>query len=107
MIKKRFKVDGEAISEADVIITDEAGYTAVGVRYERKSMLVPVVVSCETGSGARTAISAARDAEVTVHEHDALAEELYRSVGVGEEIPPSLYQSVAEILARVLVDQGE
>jgi flagellar biosynthetic protein FlhB len=38
---------------------------------------------------------------VPIVENPPLAQSLYRMVDVGEQIPPALYQAVAEVLAYV------
>ena len=42
------------------------------------------------------------DAQIEIVENKPLARILYHNVDIGMEIPPELYQAVAEILARVL-----
>ena len=44
---------------------------------------------------------AARWASVPIIENKPLAQTLYKTIDVGEEVPPKLYQAVAEILAYV------
>ena len=44
---------------------------------------------------------AAKEANVMILENKPLARALYATVEIGEEIPPELYEAVAEMLALV------
>ena len=44
---------------------------------------------------------AAREHQIEIVENKPLARMLYANVDVGEEVPPELYQAVAEVLAFV------
>ena len=44
----------------------------------------------------------AKENHIEIVENKPLARILYHNVDIGMEIPPELYQAVAEILARVL-----
>ena len=44
----------------------------------------------------------ARDHQIEIVENKPLARMLYHNVDIGAEIPPELYQAVAEVLAVVL-----
>ena len=49
----------------------------------------------------------ARDNKVEIVENKPLARMLYYNVEIGDQIPPELYQMVAEILAYVYSLQGK
>lgn len=49
----------------------------------------------------------ARESHVEIVENKPLARMLYANVEVGQEIPPELYQAVAEVLAMVYKMQGK
>ena len=87
------------VPQATVVITNPT-HLAVAVRYE-KSMEAPVVVAKGAEQLARRIREAALDHAVPVVERKDLARALYRTVEVGQSVPPGLYQAVAEILAYV------
>ena len=49
----------------------------------------------------------ARENHIEIVENKPLARMLYHNVEIGEQIPPELYQMVAEILAYVYGLQGK
>jgi flagellar biosynthesis protein len=73
---------------------------AVALRYEGNGGGAPMVVASGQGAVAETIMAKARDAGVEVVQ-DADLIELLGKIPVGREIPPELYQAVAEILAFV------
>jgi flagellar biosynthetic protein FlhB len=89
---------------ATVVITNPT-HLAVAIRYE-KSMDAPRVVAKGAEQLARRIREAALDNGVPIVERKDLARGLYRSVDVGQSIPPDLYQAVAEILAYVYRIKG-
>ncbi len=73
---------------------------AVALLYDGNRAAVPKVVAKGSGLVARKIIEAARAAGVHVREDPDLLE-LLAKVEVGDEIPPEMYQAVAEVLAFV------
>ena len=49
----------------------------------------------------------ARENHVEIVENKPLARMLYANVEIGQEVPPELYQSIAEVLAMVYKMQGK
>ncbi len=84
---------------ATVVIAAKAGL-AVGVRYAG-TMSVPQVVSRANGRRAKDMRDIADREGVPIVEHDLLANELYKSKGLGRRVPARLNREVAEILAYV------
>jgi len=84
---------------ATVVITNPT-HLAIAIRYE-KSMDAPLVVAKGAEQLARRIRESALENGVPIVERKDLARALYRSVDVGQSIPPDLYQAVAEILAYV------
>ncbi len=74
---------------------------AVAIRYQLESMAAPVVVAKGKNYLARRIRETAVDHQVPIVENPPLAQALYKSVEVGQEIPPHLYRAVAEILAYI------
>ena len=63
--------------------------------------LVEVPKTKKAVSDARTVAKTMRGANIEIVENKPLARMLYANVDVGQEIPPELYQAVAEVLAMV------
>jgi flagellar biosynthesis protein len=72
---------------------------AVALQY-KMDYVAPKVVARGSGHMAQRIIDAAKDADVALYENPKLAEELLR-VDLGDEIPPELYEIVAQILVFV------
>ncbi|MFL5963071.1 MAG: EscU/YscU/HrcU family type III secretion system export apparatus switch protein [Gaiellaceae bacterium] len=69
---------------------------AAALRYDGKAG-APTVIATGRGAVAERILAAARDAGVPVREDELLAEAL-ASLELGTEVPPELYQAVAEAL---------
>jgi len=65
------------------------------------SMAAPLVVAKGKNYLALRIKQKAIDSGVPIIENPPLAQALYKSVDVGQEIPPHLYRAVAEILAYI------
>jgi flagellar biosynthesis protein FlhB len=74
---------------------------AVAIRYQMDSMAAPVVVAKGKNYLAQRIRQRAIENQVPIIENPPLAQALYKSVDVGQEIPPHLYRAVAEILAYI------
>ena len=95
----------QAAATATVIVTNPTHY-AVALRYQ-PDMTAPVVVAKGRNLLAEKIKQLARENEIMLIENRPLAQALYKSVEVGDSIPASLYQAVAEILAVVFRAQAE
>ena len=74
--------------------------TAVALQYDRGKTGAPKVVAKGSGLIAQRLIQMARENNVPVIE-DKLLVEMLEQLNVNQEIPPELYQVVAEILVAV------
>lgn len=90
----------QSVPEADVVITNPTHF-AVALKYDADSGKAPVVVAKGEDFLAQKIKDMARDNGVEIVENKPLARMLYHNVELGEEIPPELYQAVAEVLAYV------
>jgi len=88
------------VPTADVIITNPTHY-AVALKYDKDERQAPVCVAKGVDYLAKRIRELAADSGVEIVEDKQLARALYNAVDVGREIPPELYQAVAEILAFV------
>lgn len=74
--------------------------TAVALQYDRAKTGAPKVVAKGSGLIAQRLIQMARENNVPVIE-DKLLVEMLEQLNVNQEIPPELYQVVAEILVAI------
>ncbi len=88
------------VPKADVVITNPTHY-AVALKYDAEEAQAPIVLAKGTDYLALQIKEKAKEAKVEIVENKPLARMLYANVEIGEEIPPELYQTVAEILAAV------
>ena len=88
------------VPKADVVVT---GPTHLGgaIKYEPQESKAPVVLAKGEDYLAEKIKETARENNVEIVENKPLARMLYHNVDIGSEIPPELYQSVAEVLAMV------
>ncbi|MBQ5675267.1 MAG: EscU/YscU/HrcU family type III secretion system export apparatus switch protein, partial [Lachnospiraceae bacterium] len=94
------------IPKADVVITNPTHY-AVAVRYDSEQEAAPVVLAKGEDYLAQKIKEVAKENKVEIVENKPLARMLYHNVDIGEQIPPELYQAVAEVLAMVYHMQGK
>lgn len=88
------------INKADVVITNPTHY-AVALAYDVSKHLAPMVIAKGRDKLAEKIKEVAAKEDVPMVENKSMAQMLYRTVDVGEAIPESLYNAVAEILAFV------
>ncbi len=91
----------QQLPDADVVITNPTHF-AVALKYEPNSGMAPVVIAKGADYLAFQIREKAKECNIEIVENKPLARILYNNVDIGMEIPPELYQAVAEILARVL-----
>lgn len=90
----------QAVPDADVVITNPT-HLAVALKYDRDSSSAPIVVAKGADYVAQKIKDIARENNVEIVENKPVARMLYYNVDIDREIPPELYQTVAEILAYV------
>jgi len=90
----------QSVPEADVIITNPTHY-AIAIKYNPEKGTAPIVTAKGADYIAQKIKEAAVENNVEIVENKPLARTLYAAVDIGEEIPPELYQTVAEILAFI------
>lgn len=94
------------VPKADVVITNPTHY-AVAIRYDAATGSAPVVLAKGADYVAQKIKEIARENHVEIVENKPLARMLYANVDIGQEVPPELYQAVAEVLAMVYKMQGK
>ncbi|MGN0390403.1 MAG: flagellar biosynthesis protein FlhB [Wujia sp.] len=90
----------QSVPEADVVITNPTHF-AVALKYDNTVSMAPVVVAKGADYLAFKIRDLAKEHNVEIVEDKPLARMLYANVEIGNEIPPELYQAVAEVLAYV------
>ena len=88
------------IPKADVIITNPTHY-AVALQYDSDVASAPIVLAKGEDYLALKIKEMAKEHRIEIVENKPLARMLYANVEIGGEVPPELYQAVAEVLAIV------
>ena len=88
------------LPKADVVITNPTHY-AVAISYDADEAPAPIVIAKGEDYLAQKIKEVAKDNDIEIVENKPLARMLYANVDIGAEIPPELYQVVAEILVFV------
>ena len=88
------------VPQADVVITNPTHY-AVALKYDAGTGMAPVLLAKGADLIAQRIKEIAKENKVEIVENKPLARMIYTNVEIGHEIPPELYQAVAEILAAV------
>jgi flagellar biosynthetic protein FlhB len=97
MARKRMM---QAVPEADVVITNPT-HLAVALTYDSSSMNAPKLIAKGAGNIAKKIRDLAVEHDIPIVENKELARNLNSHVEIGQEIPPILFQAVAEVLAYV------
>jgi flagellar biosynthetic protein FlhB len=90
----------QAIPSADVVITNPT-QLALALKYDQQSMGAPKVVAKGKQLVAERIRALAKEHKIPIVEDKPLAQALYKSVEINQEVPYDLYKSVAEVLAFV------
>jgi flagellar biosynthetic protein FlhB len=88
------------VPTATAVVVNPTHY-AVALRYDMHAPGAPVVVAKGKNYLALRIKQKAIEHQVPIVENPPLAQSLYKSVQVGQEIPPALYRAVAEVLAYI------
>lgn len=94
------------VPKADVVITNPTHF-AIAIQYEPKKAPAPVVIAKGQDYMAQRIKETAKTSGVEIVENKPLAQALYKAVDIGQQVPPDLYQAVAEILAFVYQVKGK
>ena len=92
----------QSVSDATVVITNPT-HLAIALKYEEGGeMEAPKVVAKGADYLALKIKTIAREHDVPIVENKPLARMMYDKVEIDDDIPPELYQGIAEILAVVM-----
>lgn len=103
MILQRIHSD---VPRADVVVTNPT-HLAIALKYDPETMKAPRVVAKGADYLALRIRQVAIAHSVPLVERKSLAQALYKSVEVGQEVPPEFYQAIAEILSYVYEIAGQ
>ncbi len=95
----------QELPSADVVITNPTHY-AVAIRYERGKDEAPFVIAKGADYLAQRIKDVAKENGIYIYEDKPLARMLYANVDLMTEIPPELYEAVANVLAFVYEVNG-
>ncbi|MDX2151331.1 MAG: EscU/YscU/HrcU family type III secretion system export apparatus switch protein [Bryobacteraceae bacterium] len=88
------------VPKASAVVVNPTHF-AVAIKYEPEAMAAPKVVAKGKNYLALRIRQVAVEHQVPIVENPPLAQALYKSVEVGEDIPVELYRAVAEVLAYI------
>jgi flagellar biosynthetic protein FlhB len=95
----------QEVPKADVVVTNPV-HLAIALQYDTAEMSAPTVLAKGAGEVAERIKTLAREHHISIVENRELAQNLYKMVEIGNEIPSILYQAVAEVLAYVYRIKG-
>jgi len=95
--RKRMLAD---VKKADVVVRNPTHY-AVALRYDPKRAPAPIVLAKGANLLAERILDIARKHRVPFVHDAPLAQALYKTVEVGQTIPPKLYRAVARVLVHI------
>ena len=102
MAKKRMMQD---VPKSDVVITYPT-HLAVAIKYDPSAMSAPKILAKGARKIAERIKELAEKHNIPIVENNELVQSLYALVGIGDEVPPNLYQVVAEVLAYIYKLKG-
>jgi len=88
------------VPKATAVIVNPTHFS-VAIRYEMETMAAPKVIAKGKNYLALRIRQIAVEHQVPIVENQPLAQALYKTADVGQEIPPHLYRAVAEVLAYI------
>lgn len=96
----------QSLPQADVVITNPT-HLAVAIKYDKEKAEAPIVLAKGADYLAGKIKEIAKENQIEIVENKPLARMLYYNVDIDQEIPPELYQMVAEVLAYVYGVKGK
>ncbi len=90
----------QSVPQADVVITNPTHF-AVAIKYDPETASAPILLAKGEDYLAQKIKEVARENQIEIVENKPLARAIYFNVEIGAQIPPELYQAVAEVLAFV------
>lgn len=100
MIKRHRQRMMSNVPKADVVVTNPTHY-AIAIQYDAKTMSAPKVLAKGKDLIAQKIKEIAAEHNIPIVEDKPLAQLLFKTVDVDEQIPPDLFKAVAQILAYI------
>ena len=100
-----FKKSLKDVPKATFIVTNPEHF-AIAIRY-LKGMNAPIIVAKGQDLMALRIREIAKKNDIIIVENKPLARTLYKTVKIGQEIPPSLYQAIIEIMRYIYKIRGK
>ena len=94
-----------AVPQADVVITNPTHY-AVALKYDMEEMAAPHLIAKGIDEVALRIREVAEENDVPIVENPPLAQALYATVELEQEIPQEHYKAVAEVIGYVMRMKG-
>lgn len=94
------------VKKADVIVRNPTHF-AVALKYDPEKAAAPIVLAKGADLLAKRIIELALKHKIPMVHEPPLAQALYKSVEVGETIPPKLFRAVARILVQIYKLRGK
>jgi len=88
------------VPKADVVITNPTHF-AIAVKYDAEKSESPMVLAKGKDLIAKRIREKAKENNIPIVENPPLAQTLFKTVEIGQNIPSDLYKAVAEVLAYV------
>lgn len=93
------------VPKATVVVTNPT-HLAIALRYDRNEAAAPIVLAKGRGANAERIVGIARRHNIPIVERKPIAQALFKTVNIGQEIPAELYYAVSEIIAYVYKLRG-
>ena len=90
----------QAVPKADVVVTNPTHY-AIAIKYDSQEMAAPKVIAKGKDLLAQKIKEIAAEHNIPIVEDKPLAQLLYKTVDIDEQIPPDLFKAVAQLLAYI------
>jgi len=90
----------DLVVQADFVVTNPS-HVAVAVKYDESTMEAPKVLAKGEDLAAEKIKNIARENNIPIIENPPVARVLFKVVPANQDVPPELYQAVAEILLLV------
>jgi flagellar biosynthesis protein FlhB len=90
----------QAVPDADVVVTNPTHF-AIALSYKPEDMEAPIVVAKGQDEIALKIREVAEEHDITIVENKPLAQALFNSVEIGQDVPTEHYKAVAEIISYV------
>jgi len=103
MARKRMM---QEVPEADFVLTNPT-HLALAIKYDPGAMNAPTVLAKGAGTIAERIKHIAKEHGIPIIENKNLAQNLYKLVEIGQEVPLQFFGAVAEILAYVYRLKGK